>query len=552
MNIQHAFQGLTGLLFVLGAAVAGAGETLYNGVVLPDIWPPVIKAPLTNQPMPVPYLIDRPKAAPINVGRQLFVDDFLIESTDLKRTFHQPKYHPSSPVLRPEAAWEKEKSASRAGAFSDGVWYDPQQKKYLMWYMAAERRTCLAVSDDGVHWNRPTAELEPPTNTVLRTVRDSATVWLDAYATDPRERFKLFEARYKKRPWKMAMHVSSDGRQWSEEVAVSGPSWDRSTMFYNPFRKVWVASVRGHDHAQGERVHRLRCYHEGATPAEALAWKQSSDEVAKGRVLPNDLQPWVGADRLDPHHPDPRFRHIDPQLYNLDVFPYESLMVGLFTIWQGPDNEDCKELNIHKRNEVLVGFTRDGFHWDRTNRQRFLGVSENAKAWNAGNVQSVGGGCIVQDDELWFYCSGRTMHPTSTMATGLAILRRDGFASLDANENGGVLTTRPIIFQGKHLFVNASPGAGELTVAVLDENGKPLPGFGATDCRPITGDHTKVAVTWNESQLASLSGRAVRLRFYLQSGSLWSFWVSSKATGESNGHVAAVGPAYGGPRDQSP
>ena len=39
--------------------------------------------------MEVPYLKQPPKTIPIDVGRQLFVDDFLIESTDMKRVFHQ-------------------------------------------------------------------------------------------------------------------------------------------------------------------------------------------------------------------------------------------------------------------------------------------------------------------------------------------------------------------------------------------------------------------------------------------------------------------------------
>ena len=88
-----------------------------------------------------------------------------------------------------------------------------------------------------------------------------------------------------------------------------------------------------------------------------MTWTQHTDKVAQGEGLPNDLQPWVAADRLDPHHPDPRFAHLEPQLYNLDVFPYESLLVGLFTIWQGPDNETAKKLNLQKRNQVFVGFS---------------------------------------------------------------------------------------------------------------------------------------------------------------------------------------------------
>ena len=83
-------------------------------------------------------------------------------------------------------------------------------------------------------------------------------------AAEPSSRFKMFEARYK-RIYQLALRVSPDGQHWSEELAVSGPSWDRSTAFYNPFRKVWVASVRGHDRMLPDPVHRIRNYHEGRT-----------------------------------------------------------------------------------------------------------------------------------------------------------------------------------------------------------------------------------------------------------------------------------------------
>ena len=54
---------------------------LYNGIVLPKAWPPDYGA-LTRDPMPVPYLAHPPAVIPIDVGRQLFADDFLIDGSD--------------------------------------------------------------------------------------------------------------------------------------------------------------------------------------------------------------------------------------------------------------------------------------------------------------------------------------------------------------------------------------------------------------------------------------------------------------------------------------
>ena len=521
-------------------------EVLYNGIELSSPWPPLrtAKEMKSLEPMVVPYLKNGPRVVPIDLGRQLFIDDFLIEATDLKRQFHQPKYHEKSPILKPEMAWEKSKTAAFAAPFSDGVWFDSKQKMFMMWYRSATGRTCLALSEDGVEWKRPELDLEPTSNVVLKSNRDAATVVLDYQADDEKERFKLFEARTKKSPYHIALRVSADGKKWSDEVKVSGPSWDRSTIFYNPFRSLWVASIRGHDHVGQEGVHRLRCYREANNARDVLGWTQHTDLVAKGDYIPGDLQPWVAADKLDPRNPDPRFKHIEPQLYNLDVFPYESLLVGLFTIWQGPDNETCHALGIHKRNEVLVGFSRDGFHWDRSNRDRFLGVSEDSKAWNAGNVQSVGGGCLVVGDKLYFYCSGRTMQPADSGATGLATMRRDGFASMDAGDVQSSLTTKLLKFSGANLFVNFESQRGGLQVEVMDEQGKVIEEFSRDKCLPLVGDSAKLMVRWRGGKdLSSLAGKPVRLRFYLTKGSLYSFWVGD-AKGASNGYVGAGGPGF--------
>jgi hypothetical protein len=259
----------------------------------------------------------------------------------------------------------------------------------------------------------------------------------------------------------------------------------------------------------------------------------------------------VGADRLDPHHPDPRFNDIVPQLYNLDVFAYESLMIGLFTIWQGPDNETCKQYGIHKRNEVFVGYSRDGFHWHRPDRKAFLPVGDVPHAWNGGNVQSAGGGLLVVGDRLHLYCSGRTKSEGQDInSTGLATMRRDGFASMDAQRKTGQLTTRPVRFQGSRLFVNAHLGKGELRAEVLDESNNVIEPFSQKNSIPMKTDSTCSELRWNgRADLKTLAGKVVRFRFHLTNGSLYAFWVGADDRGASNGHMAAGGPGLPQSRD---
>ena len=49
--------------------------------------------------------------------------------------------------------------------------------------------------------------------------------------------------------------------------------------------------------------------------------------------------------------------------------------------------------------------------------------------------------------------------------------------------------------------------------------------------------------------VTTLAGRAVSFRFKLHCGTLYSFWVSPSARGESRGYLAAGGPDYAGLRD---
>ena len=103
------------------------GELLYNGILLPKQWPPRHLDPFSRKPMPVPYLQSPPDVIRIDVGRQLFVDDFLIESTTLKREFHKAKKFAGNPVLAPETELEMNGGHSpMACPFSDGVFYDPK------------------------------------------------------------------------------------------------------------------------------------------------------------------------------------------------------------------------------------------------------------------------------------------------------------------------------------------------------------------------------------------------------------------------------------------
>ena len=167
-----------------------SGEILYNGIELPPTWPPQNIDQNSREPLVVPYLELPPEAICIDLGRQLFVDDFLIETTNLPRTFGKPRLHPSSPILEPETDEEMDGgNCPVAAPFNDGVCYDAQDRLFKMWYMPGWfHSTALACSQDGVHWQRPDLDVVPGTNLVWPNRdgydRDGCLVWLDHQASD--------------------------------------------------------------------------------------------------------------------------------------------------------------------------------------------------------------------------------------------------------------------------------------------------------------------------------------------------------------------------------
>ena len=519
------------------------GELLYNGIRLPREWPPKVDFK-SDEPPTAPYLVAPPKLIYIDVGRQLLVDDFLIESTDLEREFHYPQKYEGNPVLKPETQIEKSGPNNLAGAGpkSGGLWWNPEMKLFELWYEASWLGTiAYATSRDGLHWDRPSLPLNPGTNQVLPpdVKPDSWTVVRDYRSVDPRQNYKIFlrggethdRARY---------FTSPDGLDWGT-VRDGGISGDRSTVFYNSFRKKWIYGLR-----RSSPGGRARSY-----------WE--SDDFERGmRWLPDEPVPWVRTDRLDPV--DPRVGD-SPQLYNMDAVPYESILLGFFEIFHGPDNVKSAAAGIPKFTGLNFAYSRDGFHWHRPDRKMAID-SEMRPTWDRGYVQSLGDICTVRGDKLWFYYIGFAGDENAKLgspgvgkairsgayansATGVAFLRRDGFVSLNAGSKPLFLATRPVVFSGRCLFVNADVPQGALAAEVQDLAGKPIEPFTFANCRSVRADSTLTQIQWTGgSDLTKLANRPVRFRFKLENGKFYSFWVSRDETGRSDGYVAGGGPGF--------
>ncbi|MCQ2389677.1 MAG: hypothetical protein MJ138_08185 [Kiritimatiellae bacterium] len=501
--------------------------------------------------------------APINVdnGRQLFVDDFLIAATNgVVRHWDEPVKAPS-PVVRPtdEAAG---RIAGCTVATDGGLWWDPKLGKYRLWYetdWAGNLR--YAESRDGLEWERPDLGRVKGTNRVfgddverLNRSLDSWSVWPDYAAADPYACWNLLVSA----PGGITpdtMWTSADGRTF-RKLGVAGYSGDRTTMHFDAILGKWVFSLRDFRPPLGRsrRFHAQTAFRPAAKP---YGFPYGKNAQPTGTV---EAVKWTELDALGY---GPR-----ESLYNFDAVPYESLTLGVMEVLHNTpnDNFDSQCAGLPKQTSLRFAFSRDGRTFSAAPDSALKPSGWGSGKWDTGYLSAMGGICTVGENTLRFYYSAlrgdaalrrgkvgvQPMHRQGMYfngSIGYATLRRDGFAGLVADGEGEV-TTRPVVFSGTHLFVNAECLFGEVEAEILDGEGAPIPGFSAADCRGLRFvDSTKRALAFRGGDLSSLSGRAVSIRFRLRCATLYSFWVSPSSRGESRGFVAAGGPDYPGLRD---
>ena len=502
-------------------------------------------------------------AAPIdiNVGRQLFVDDYLVESTDgVVRHWNKP-VKIDTPFVWPGAGMKsfpttrstpEDATVNLTCATDGGLWWDPVMKRFRLWYQADWcGNICYAESADGIVWNYPDLGIVPGTNRLFEKDNiDSWSVTPDYASANPYATWKL--------------HISAPGGVtddglWSSAdgihftpLGLAGRSGDRSTSYYDPFRGVWVFSLR-----EGRKgVGRARRYFASRTfGGEDCHWswpKDKKPDALKGYPVPEE---WLVATN-----------GVRRSLYSFNAVAYESLMLGVMEIlYNTPgDNGDCEKVGLPKQTALHFTFSRDGKTYEPRTDADIAPEGWGTGKWDTGYLSCIGGICVIKDERLWFYYSGLRGDGTrigkkkyrwqrngmySNGSIGAATLRRDGFAGMVADGRGELLT-KPLVFNGGHLFVNAECRFGSLAAEVVGEDGLPVKGFTRADCQALArGDSTKAELVFAGGPLSALAGKPVRLRFFLHCGTLYSFWVSPSSKGESRGYVAGGGPAYPGLRD---
>ena len=488
----------------------------------------------------------------IGTDKQLFIDDGIVDSTTrIIRSWHQFKPHPANPLLAPNKPWE-------LAIFLYGtVMHDPVDGSFRMWYTnggirleagyyETREQVCYATSIDGLSWERPhlgIVEIEGSKDNNVVALnhsggrhRGGSTVYVPK-AKEPARRY----VQLSQTPEGTVPSYSADGLHWTTPDPI--------------FNKASDAAMLLHDHRQD------RFFCSSVSLPVVRGFKRRSIDMS-----PTDLKTWhefktvLVADELDDAGCEERIErlrsildfdnpdHHHAQLHHMVAFPYETLTLGILTLWDNTWYTDLEPLYATGRDRAIVhlqlAWSRDPEweEWQRPHERVPLVELSEPGEWDCA-VQVPLHEPVRVGDELWLYYSGLstifngargddgwgllTDGQVPPNGIGLATMRLDGFASLDGSPRGGTLTTKPFTFEGTKLTVNAR-ALGHITVEILDADGQPIEGYNPLS---TTGDSVSQSPHYDPvlrrtspwTGLGKLNGRPIRLRFHLWNTQLYAF-----------------------------
>ena len=472
--------------------------------------------------------------------RQLFLDDMGIAKIgNLKRTMHQPSK--KGAVIRPDLDMGETSKQTRTAP----VW-NPERKIFQFWDLKGNTAPHSNVSGyyeskDGLHWSKPiVGQIEfrgsKQNNYMAIALKDGgrcAPGWVvyDVTDPDPNRRYKGMGFH----DWGKVTATSPDGVNWTLQDVPSIPSEDESNFSFDEKAHLFIATVKVGAYGRSHALSTSKDFVNWTKPELIFHADELDQEL--GRI-------YIERRRANPALQQARFHtpakyHVD--VYNFAVFRYEGLYIGLPMMFYqtGPNptypNQDGYE-------EIQLACSRDLHNWKRLgNRAAFIPASPlGAGAYDVGQITPPSN-AVVRGDELWFYYSGfKYTHesldyvgeypngefvpdPSRDPDSGaicLAVLRRDGFISLDAGEQEGMVLTDPFKLPGGKLFVNVDAVKGELRVEVLDCKGKVV-----AQSEPLSGDMLREPVKWAKGHIADFKDQTASLRFTLRNGQFYSYWM---------------------------
>ena len=422
----------------------------------------IVVAALVQQAFPR----SSPQVLDIGSERQLLVDRYLIaESAGLQLKLHSPL--PREVMLPMEKPWKKEASCCSVILEDEG--------KFRLWYRVASRvaapgewwnYTAYAESTDGVHWTRPQLNLydyqgSKKNNLVWMGPGGNMSVLKDRRPEVPEE--ERYKAVMRTGPGALGL-VSPDGLRWKliqQDPILTGGKFDSHNVI---FQDPWTLQ--------------FRYYGRGFVKPPSGRTSDLRHGIRRIRTASSaDFREWTPLGFVE--MPQAPLDH----LYTNATTPYQ-LSRGLYLMFPKrfvPERTFGPSWGDQGQSDIVFASSRDGLHWDRTFLEAFLRPGLDRRNWHERAV--IMGQGIVQTGkhELSMYYFENLK--TSSCRIRRGTVRLDGFVSVHAPYQKGYFVTPPLVFQGRHFWINYSTSAvGFVRVEIQDEGGQAIHGFEELVC----------------------------------------------------------------------
>jgi hypothetical protein len=443
---------------------------------------------------------------------QLFIDDYWIASSDkVTITLHQPIKHPDNPLIHGDVSW-----AQNPYCFGSVI-YDDEESLFKIWYMSynydqpvADRTPVLyATSTDGIQWTRPNLSLfefqgSGENNIVLTNYgyHDlySPSVIKDYFDPDPARRYKMiwWDFPLGNKGYQddgMCVAFSPDGIHWTKypgNPVLHAKKGEQSISD--------VMSVM-----QDKRTGKFVAY----TKGWADPWPAFRQIV---RTESSDFIHWSEPTVVISHKHNVQ----DPQSYGMTVTQMGYNYIGLMCSYKNPGDETI---------DIQLAVSHDNQHWERVANQETFIPNGSSDSWDSGMIFTAP--LINRGDQSLIYYGGWDgSHNQKNRHSGIGVarLRKNGFVSLDAGSNLGMVTTQAMRKIQGPLLVNADASSGSLIAELLDVDGNPIPGYTVNDCLPLRTDGLEEPIHWREHSDLPESQEAIRIRFLIEKASLFGFY----------------------------
>jgi len=402
-------------------------------------------------------------------------------------------------VLTLDKPWEGPHSAYFS-VFQDAGRVRLYYRGYCPDDMATQQATCYADSDDGVHFDRPELGLyefqsSKKNNIVYRGIEahNFAPFKDDNPAAKPDERYKAVGGVASK----LFAFASPDGIHWrrlrEEPILTEGAFdslnvafWDSHHKLYRLYSRFWSSG----DYAGYRAI-------QSSTSHDFRNWTHPVPNEYPG----NPPQEHFYTNATTPH---PGAPHI------LLSFPMRFV----------PERTKLSGHSEPGVSDALFMSSRDGIRWNRDFLEAWVRPGLDERNWTHRNNMPAWG-IVETGEEFSLYVSEHYAWPDNRLRR--VTVPRNRFASVAAGAGGGTVTTRPLRFSGRRLYLNYSTSAGgSVSCELLKPDGTPIPGFTGTDFQPLYGDELDAPVMWKGRNIADAEVNPLRIRFILRDANVYA------------------------------